>query len=57
MAIQLLNKIEKARSLKLPQNSQKTSESCKTRENTSDETRDRFFRGILGEISDNFLKI
>ena len=57
MAIQLLNKIEKARSLKLPQNSQKTSESCKTRENTSDETRERFFGEILGEISDNFLKI
>ena len=56
MAIQLLNKIEKARSLKLPQNSQKTSES-KTRENTSDETPERFFREILGEISDNFLKV
>ena len=36
-------KIEKARSLKLPQNSRKTSEGCKTRENTFDETRERLF--------------
>ena len=56
--IQLLNKTENAPWPKLSQNSQKTSESYKTRGNASDKIRDRLiFREILDEFSDNFRKI
>ena len=57
MAIQLLNKIEKARSLKLPQNSQKLRKVVKLGKILLMKLVNDFFREIVGEISDNFLKI
>ena len=52
--IQLLNKIENARSPNCLKNYRKTSESCKTRENAFDKTRDQLF---LGKFSVSFRTI